>query len=596
MATQLVIVESPAKAKTINKYLGPDYKVLASYGHIRDLTPTKGAVDPENHFAMRYELIEKNKKHVDAIVKALASANTLILATDPDREGEAISWHLQEYLKSVGALTNKKVQRVTFFEITKKAVQQAMSEPRELSMDLVDAQQARRALDYLAGFNLSPLLWKKVRRGLSAGRVQSPALKLIVEREIEIEAFKQQEYWSIEADLDKDTTTFLSMLTKWKGEKLETLSIGDGDTATQIEEFLTKNLGGTLTVSSVEKKQRKRQPTAPFTTSTLQQEAARKLGFSAKKTMMVAQQLYEGIDTGEGTEGLITYMRTDSMNLSIDSVSEIRAYIESNYGKDFLPDSPKIYKTKAKNAQEAHEAIRPTSVSKSPEALKTKLDNDQYKLYNLIFKRTIACQMIHASLETVIIDFACEDRANFHSTGSTITHPGFMRVYSESFDDGDNKNNKDDEFFVQEMVCKPKISGVITTSDLNNSSPFACLNFQYGSDTSLVTSGRGFPNQIIFFKDLNHYRDFLPPEEICRAIDILRKYSATGIYNICSGKAYLLKEMANHIAKKYNKECKFEDGKRTFLIGDGKKLNKLGFIYNRNYYNYLDYIIQNNKA
>jgi DNA topoisomerase-1 len=445
MATQLVIVESPAKAKTINKYLGPDYKVLASYGHIRDLTPTKGAVDPENHFAMRYELIEKNKKHVDAIVKALASANTLILATDPDREGEAISWHLQEYLKSVGALTNKKVQRVTFFEITKKAVQQAMSEPRELSMDLVDAQQARRALDYLVGFNLSPLLWKKVRRGLSAGRVQSPALKLIVEREIEIEAFKQQEYWSIEADLDKDTTTFLSMLTKWKGEKLETLSIGDGDTATQIEEFLTKNLGGTLTVSSVEKKQRKRQPTAPFTTSTLQQEAARKLGFSAKKTMMVAQQLYEGIDTGDGTEGLITYMRTDSMNLSIDSVSEIRAYIESNYGKDFLPDSPKIYKTKAKNAQEAHEAIRPTSVSKSPEALKTKLDNDQYKLYNLIFKRTIACQMIHASLETVIIDFACEDRANFHSTGSTITHPGFMRVYSESFDDGDNKNNKDDD-------------------------------------------------------------------------------------------------------------------------------------------------------
>jgi DNA topoisomerase-1 len=443
MATQLVIVESPAKAKTINKYLGSDYKVLASYGHVRDLVPSKGAVDPENHFAMRYELIEKNKKHVDAILKALSSASTLILATDPDREGEAISWHIQEHLKSLGALENKKIQRVTFFEITKKAVQQAMSEPRDLAMDLVDAQQARRALDYLVGFNLSPLLWKKVRRGLSAGRVQSPALRLIVEREIEIDAFKQQEYWSIEADLEKNSALFLSKLTQWQGAKLETLTIGDAGQASQIQEFLAKNSNGTLTVSSVEKKQRKRQPAAPFTTSTLQQESARKLGFSAKKTMMIAQQLYEGVDTGDGAEGLITYMRTDSMNLSVDAVSEIREHIQANYGKDYLPDSPRLYKTKAKNAQEAHEAIRPTAISRYPDALKSKLDNDQYKLYNLIFKRTIACQMIHASLETIVVDFACEDRANFHSTGSTIVHPGFMKVYSESVDDKDTRGGKD---------------------------------------------------------------------------------------------------------------------------------------------------------
>ncbi len=441
MTTQLVIVESPAKAKTINKYLGPGYKVMASYGHIRDLVPSKGAVDPEHDFAMRYELIEKNKKHVDAIIKALNSASTLILATDPDREGEAISWHLQEYLKTVGALTNKKICRVTFFEITKKAVQQAMQEPRDLSMDLIDAQQARRALDYLVGFNLSPLLWKKIRRGLSAGRVQSPALRLIVERELEIEAFKQQEYWSIEAKLEKDQTSFNAKLNEWQGKKLETLSIGNGNEATQIETFLSQNLQGVLKVSNTQKKQRKRQPAAPFTTSTLQQEAARKLGFSAKKTMMIAQQLYEGIDLGEGHEGLITYMRTDSMNLSSDAVTEIRHYIAEQYGESYLPDSPRFYKTKAKNAQEAHEAIRPTSSARTPEALKNQLDVDQYKLYQLVFKRTIACQMIHASLDVVTVDFACEDRANFHATGSSVIHPGFMKVYSESVDD----KGKDDE-------------------------------------------------------------------------------------------------------------------------------------------------------
>jgi len=442
MATQLLIVESPAKAKTINKYLGSDYKVLASYGHVRDLIPSNGAVDTEHGFAMRYELIEKNKKHVDAIVKALQGMKTLILATDPDREGEAISWHLYEYLKEHGHLKDKTVQRVTFFEITKKAVAKAILEPREISMDLVDAQQARRALDYLVGFNLSPLLWKKIRRGLSAGRVQSPALRLIVERELEIEAFKQEEYWTIEADLQKEEFSFSAKLTEWKGKKLELLSIQTQEQALEIREFLRRSTGQKLTVSQLEKKQRKRQAAAPFTTSTLQQESARKLGFSAKKTMMLAQQLYEGVDVGEGAEGLITYMRTDSVNLSFDAIQELRQYILEHYGKDYLPDEPKIYKTKSKNAQEAHEAIRPTSVLRSPESLKNKLESDQFKLYNLIFKRSLACQMIHASLETTVVDFACEDRANFHTTGSVITHPGFLRVYDESQDDAPEEEDK----------------------------------------------------------------------------------------------------------------------------------------------------------
>jgi DNA topoisomerase-1 len=471
MATKLVIVESPAKAKTINKYLGPDYKVMASYGHIRDLVASKGAVDPEHNFAMKYTLIDKNKKHVDAIIKALGSASTLILATDPDREGEAISWHLQEYLKEIGALTQKKVCRVTFFEITKKAVQQAMEEPRDLSMDLVDAQQARRALDYLVGFNLSPLLWKKVRRGLSAGRVQSPALRLIVERELEIEAFKQQEYWSIKAGLEKQSIGFVAKLNEWKGKKLETLSISSGNEASQIESFLNDHLKGSLTVSNTQKKQRKRQPSAPFTTSTLQQEAARKLGFSAKKTMMIAQQLYEGVDIGEGTEGLITYMRTDSMNLSPDFVNELRAHIQSHYGKDYLPDSARFYKTKAKNAQEAHEAIRPTAI-RLPDAIRTKLEPDQYKLYQLIFKRTVACQMIHANMEVVTVDFACEDQANFHATGSTVLHPGFMKVYSESVDD---RTVDDDD---EERVLPPlsigdqvKVNEIIKTQHFTEPPP-----------------------------------------------------------------------------------------------------------------------------
>ena len=435
MSKNLVIVESPAKAKTIKKYLGKDFEVMASYGHVRDLVPKGGAVDPDHDFAMRYELIDKNAKHVDSIAKAMKKADALYLATDPDREGEAISWHLYEILQQKKLLKDKPVHRVVFHEITKRAINEAVEHPRDLSMDLVNAQQARRALDYLVGFNLSPLLWKKVRRGLSAGRVQSPALRMIVEREEEIEAFKPREYWTIEADLEKDGQGFVAKLTELHGKKVTQFSVTQKDPAHAIERELTAAANGRLTVGTVEKKQRRRNPSAPFTTSTLQQEASRKLGFSASRTMRVAQQLYEGIDIGAGAVGLITYMRTDSVNLAREAVDEIRALIAERYGKENLPHEPRAFKTKAKNAQEAHEAIRPTAAAQVPEALKNFLTADQYKLYDLIWKRTVACQMIHATIDTVGVDFECGAGNLLRATGSTVANPGFMAVYQESIDD-----------------------------------------------------------------------------------------------------------------------------------------------------------------
>ena len=315
LSSNLVIVESPAKAKTIKKYLGKDFEVLASYGHVRDLVPKEGAVDPKRHFAMKYQVVERNQKHVDAIARALKKAKSLYLATDPDREGEAISWHLYELLKAQGALKDKDVQRVVFYEITKNAVREAMAQPRELSVDLVNAQQARRALDFLVGFNLSPLLWKKVRPGLSAGRVQSPALRMICEREDEIAAFVPREYWTIDAELEHSEQRFPGKLVEYLGKKVEQFTFTTADAAHEAERTLQNAARGELTVLSVDRKQRRRNPAPPFTTSTLQQEAARKLGFSAQKTMRVAQQLYEGVDIGEGAVGLITYMRTDSLNL-----------------------------------------------------------------------------------------------------------------------------------------------------------------------------------------------------------------------------------------------------------------------------------------
>ena len=435
MSNNLVIVESPAKSKTIKKYLGKGFEVMASYGHVRDLVPKEGAVDPEHDFEMKYQLIERNSKHVDAIVKAMRKADALYLATDPDREGEAISWHLVELLKDRKVLKDKPVHRVVFHEITKRAINEAIEHSRELSTQLINAQQARRALDYLVGFNLSPLLWKKIRRGLSAGRVQSPALRMIVEREIEIEKFKPREYWTLESDLTQDGQNFAARLTYLHGEKLKQFSITDEAGASKAKADLLQAANGELVVETVEKKQRRRNPAAPFTTSTLQQEASRKIGFTASRTMRVAQQLYEGMDIGGETVGLITYMRTDSVNLAQEAIDELRAFIPERFGDGTLPDEPRAFKTKAKNAQEAHEAIRPTSVRHTPDDLKQYLSAEQLKLYTLVWKRTIACQMIHATIDTVSVDFACGDGNRFRATGSTVVDPGFMAVYQEGVDD-----------------------------------------------------------------------------------------------------------------------------------------------------------------
>ena len=442
MNSKLVIVESPAKCKTIQKYLGKDTVVLASYGHVRDLLPKEGAVDTANDFAMKYQVIDRNSKHVDAIAKAMKKADVLYLATDPDREGEAISWHLYELLKKRGTLKNKKTHRVVFHEITKQAVNEAVANPRELSMDMVNAQQARRALDYLVGFTLSPLLWKKVRRGLSAGRVQSPALRMIVERELEIEAFEPKEYWTIEADAALKKAKFDAKLTHLQGKKLSQFTINNEAGSAEAVAILTKAADGKLLVTNVSKKQRKRNPAAPFTTSTLQQEASRKLGFGAQRTMSVAQQLYEGVDTGEGAVGLITYMRTDSVSLANEAVEELRGFIAEKYGAVAVPKAPQVYKTKSKNAQEAHEAVRPTSISRTPESLKSYLPADQHKLYTLIWQRTLASQMVHATMNTVAVDLGCGAGNTFRANGSTVVNPGFMSVYLEGQDD--SKSDKDE--------------------------------------------------------------------------------------------------------------------------------------------------------
>ena len=438
MAHQLVIVESPAKAKTIQKYLGDDFQVLASYGHVRDLQPKEGAVDTERDFAMRYTAIERNERHVDAIAKALRGADKLWLATDPDREGEAISWHLVELLRERHLLGDKPTQRVVFHEITKKAVQEAIAHPREIAMDLVNAQQARRALDYLVGFNLSPLLWRKVRPGLSAGRVQSAALRLICERENEIEAFVSREYWTIASRLQHAGSTFTARLTHWQNKKLEQFDIADGDQAQAIRSGMEDDLGRqALRVREVERKSRQRQPAAPFTTSTLQQEASRKLGFNASRTMRVAQQLYEGINIGNETVGLISYMRTDAVNLAEEAIASIRTFIDGYYGSEFVPETPRRYKTKTKNAQEAHEAIRPTDIARTPESLQGVLERDLWRLYDLVWKRSIACQMAPARLDLVAVDMDAGTHWTLRANGSTVTFPGFMAVYQEGKDDGD---------------------------------------------------------------------------------------------------------------------------------------------------------------
>jgi DNA topoisomerase-1 len=454
MADNLVIVESPAKARTIKKYLGRDFEVLASYGHVRDLVPKEGAVDPDAGFAMRYQLIERNERHVEAIAKALKRASALYLATDPDREGEAIAWHLHEILKDRGELVRKKVHRVVFHEITRNAIREAVAAPRDLSLDLVNAQQARRALDYLVGFNLSPLLWKKVRRGLSAGRVQSPALRMICERDAEIAAFVPQEYWTIDAQGEHTAQPFPLKLTEFRGAKVEQFSFPDAARARDAQQTLTRAAGassetsgdGKLTVFAVDRKQRRRNPAPPFTTSTLQQEASRKLGFSAQRTMRLAQQLYEGVDIGEGSVGLITYMRTDSVSLAAEAVTEIRSVIARLYGAEAVAEEIRVYRTKSKNAQEAHEAIRPTSAAIVPADIERHLEPDQFKLYALIWKRAVACQMAHAIFDTVAVDMlAGPDGSARHvlrANGSTLVKPGYIAVYQEGQDDaGEDEND-----------------------------------------------------------------------------------------------------------------------------------------------------------
>jgi len=443
MPKHLLIVESPAKAKTINKYLGKDFTVLASYGHVRDLVPKEGAVDPEQDFAMRYETIEKNEKHVEAIAKAAKGADDVFLATDPDREGEAISWHIAEILKHRKLLDGKPLHRVVFTEITPRAIREAMEHPRQILMPLVDAQQARRALDYLVGFNLSPVLWRKVQRGLSAGRVQSPALRMIVEREEEIEAFRAREYWTVEAECAHPTQAFTSRLSKLDGKKAEQFTITNAADAEDARTRIAAAANGALHVTDVASKERKRRPAPPFTTSTLQQEAARKLGFTTRKTMQVAQKLYEGVALGdEGTVGLISYMRTDSVNLSQDALGELRDVIARDFGTASLPDKPNFYQTKSKNAQEAHEAVRPTSALRTPASIARYLSEDERKLYDLVWKRAVASQMIPATLNTVTVDLAAGSEHGFRASGTTVVVTGFLAVYEEG---KDSKGGEDED-------------------------------------------------------------------------------------------------------------------------------------------------------
>ena len=406
--------------------------MLASYGHVRDLPSRDGAVDPDNDFAMTYELNEGSEKHVREIISAARKADAVYLATDLDREGEAISWHIYEILREEGITGKIPFYRVEFSEITEKAIKEAVANPRDLSMDLVNAQQARRALDHLVGFNLSPLLWKKIQTGLSAGRVQSPALRMIVEREREIEAFEAQEYWSIEADMKHDDVDFQSRLVRLQDERLKQFDLTTGDQARAVRERLIRAAGGKLRVDRVNRSQRKRRPAAPFITSTLQQDAARKLRFSAQRTMRTAQSLYEGVKINGASQGLITYMRTDSVHLSNDALTDLRSEIKSEYGAEFLPAKANVFKTKSKNAQEAHEAIRPTSAAMHPAHLKSKLSEDQFRLYELVWKRAMASQMKPALVDMVAVEFDCDGDATFRANGSVITFPGFLRAYEES--------------------------------------------------------------------------------------------------------------------------------------------------------------------
>jgi len=439
----VVVVESPAKAKTINKYLGPDYTVLASYGHVRDLPSKNGSVDPDDDFSMRWEVDAKANKRIKEIADAVKGASRLILATDPDREGEAISWHVLQILNQKKALEGVEVQRIAFNAITKKAIVEALSHPRGIDAPLVDAYLARRALDYLVGFTLSPVLWRKLPGARSAGRVQSVALRLVCDRELEIEAFVSREYWTIEADMQTGTgQPFIARLHASGGKKLGKFDIADEETARKFEAALRD---GRYTVSSVESKPHRRHPQPPFTTSTLQQEASRKLGLSSQRTMQVAQRLYEGIEINGETQGLITYMRTDGVQIAGEAIAACRNLIGEQYGEAYLPGVPRAYKSKARNAQEAHEAIRPTVLSRRPDSVRRQLDDEQFKLYELIWKRTVASQMESAELERTTVDIAAEGRDGsthaLRATGSVLRFDGFLTLYQEGRDDESDEDD-----------------------------------------------------------------------------------------------------------------------------------------------------------
>ncbi|MDI1326307.1 MAG: type I DNA topoisomerase [Brevundimonas sp.] len=433
----LVVVESPAKAKTINKYLGPDFTVLASYGHVRDLPSKDGSVLPDDDFAMSWEIDAKASKRLSEIAEVAKRSDRVILATDPDREGEAISWHVLEILTKKKVLKDTHVERVTFNAITKSAVLEAMANPRQIDMELVEAYLARRALDYLVGFTLSPVLWRKLPGARSAGRVQSVALRIVVDREMEIEKFKAQEYWSVEADLNADSPPFTTRLVKHAGKRVQRLDITSETMATAARDAIN---AGTFTIASVEKKPVKRAPSPPFMTSTLQQEASRKLGFTAQRTMQAAQKLYEGVDD-QG--GLITYMRTDGLSVSPEGIAQAREVIGDRFGPAYVPEQPRYYKTKAKNAQEAHEAIRPTNMARAPETLR--LEGDLQKLYELIWKRTIASQMESARLDRTTVEIEePTGQTGLRATGQVVAFDGFMAVYEEGRDDKP-KDGGDDE-------------------------------------------------------------------------------------------------------------------------------------------------------
>jgi DNA topoisomerase-1 len=436
----VVVVESPAKAKTLGAYLGSDYKVIASYGHIRDLPSKDGSVDPENHYKMLWEVNDRGKKQMKEIREAIKLSENLFMATDPDREGEAISWHILEFLKDKKLLNNKNVQRVVFHEITKTAIMQSFAHPTQLDQNLVEAYLARRVLDYLVGFSLSPILWRKMPGARSAGRVQSVALRLIVERELEIQAYISEEFWSIHSDFIADNGALTANLTTLDGKKLDKLDIKNEVNATAIKGRL---LGKQYHVDTIEKKTVKRNPYAPFTTSTLQQESVRKLGFSAKKTMQIAQKLYEGISIDGTLQGLITYMRTDSTALSTEALEGSRSYIKSEYGDQYLPPSARVYKTKTKNAQEAHEAVRPTSFKRPPQSIRQFLSDDEYALYGLIWKRAVASQMSSAVIDQISVDIVSKERdAVFRVSGSTVVFDGFLRLYTEQDDDNQSEDSE----------------------------------------------------------------------------------------------------------------------------------------------------------